>query len=148
MENMNYEKTFELMKAYAELGVKERRIMEYLFKLDRFVGGYSKLARELNMDIRNLRNTLKYLDALGVVYIKNEKYISEVEFKTNCNGKIVASVNPMKYCYIVVDWMDTLIKRYHDGKIYHNENKKKKFVDEDTRILYQEMELEYPKANL
>ncbi len=143
MENMSYEKTFELMKAYAELGAKERRIMEYLFKLDVFEGSYSQLAREVNMDDRNLRNTLKYLDALGVVYIKNEKYLDEVEFKTNCNGKIVASVNKMKYCYIVRGWMETLINKYHDGKIYHDENKKKKLVYDEMIQLYKDMEIEY-----
>ena len=147
MENWNYEKTFELMKAYAELGVKERKIMEYLFKLSVFEGGYTKLAREINMDIRNLRNTLKYLDALGVVYIKNEKYIDEVEFYQNKNGKIIAKPNNMKACFIVVDWMKTLVNRYHDGKIYHEESKKKKFVDEMTELFYKDMEVEYKKVS-
>lgn len=147
MENFDYEKTFELMKAYAELGVKERKIMEYLFTMPYFEGTYSQLAKQINMDANNLRNTLLYLDALGIVYIKYKKSISELEFKTNCNGKIITSVNKMKACFIVAGWMETLVKRYHDGKIYHEENKKKKFVDEMTELDFKDNDLEYKKTS-
>lgn len=143
MKDFNYKKTFEFAKAYAELGVKERKIMEYLFEFDVFEGGYSKLAREINMDARNLRNELKYLEALGIVNICYDKYIDELEFKQNKNGKIITSHNHMKACFIVDGWMDTIIRKYHDGKIYHDESKKKKLVDEMTQLLYKEMEIEY-----
>ena len=142
MKDFNYEKTFELMKAYGELGAIERRIMEYLFKLDFFEGTYSQLAKEINMDARNLTNTLKYLNALGIVYIKNEKYLDELEF-TNKNGKIHTSINKMKACFIVDGWMETLIRKYHDGKITQKNNEKRQIIEEDNKIIFEEMGLKY-----
>ena len=139
MLDFNYKKTFEVMKAYAELGAKERKIMEYLFELDVFEGGYSQLAREINMDVANTRITVKYLDALGVVNICFDKPINEIEFYQNKNGKMVAKHNNMKACFIVDGWLDVLIKRYQDGNIYHEDSKKKAFIDYMEKLLLEEM---------
>lgn len=144
MLDMNYEKTFELAKAYAQLGVKERKIMECLFEKD-FMGSYSELAKMLNIDVSNLRNALKYLEALGIVHIGYCKYIDELKFKRNKNGKVITSYNPMKYCYIVDGWMETLIEQYHKGNIYHDNIHKKLFVDEFTNLMYEENEIEINK---
>lgn len=140
MLDMDYKKTFELAKAYAALGAKERQIMEYLFEQD-FEGGYSELSKTLKMDQSNLRNTLKYLEALGVVHIGYCKYIDELKFKTNKNGKIITSHNPMRYCFIVDGWMDTLINQYHKGNIHHDNIRKKTFIDEYTSLMYEENEI-------
>ena len=142
MLDFNYKKTFEVIKAYAELGFKERKIMEYLFELDVFEGGYSDLARQVNLDVSNVRNTIKYLDALGVVNICFDKPINEIEFYQNKNGKMIAKHNNMKACFIVDGWLDVLIKRYQDGNIYHEQSKKKAFTDYMEELLLEEMKME------
>ena len=68
MLEIEYNKIFGLMEAYAALGSKERKTLHYLFKMDIFKGSYSQLARQIKMDAGNLRNTLKYLEALGIIY--------------------------------------------------------------------------------
>lgn len=142
MENMSYEKTFELMKAYAKLGIKEQTIMENLFETDVFEGGYSKLAKQINMEVSNVRNTLKYLDALGVVNICYDKPINEIEVYQNKNGKIINKHNHMKACFIVDGWMEILIKHYQNGNIYRDEVKKKAYTEKMTELLLKEMEIE------
>ena len=105
MLKINYEKTFVFAKAYAQLGIRERSVIEYLFEKDVFKGGYSSLARKLNYDVSNLRKTLKHLKELGVIYIGYNKYDDELEIKKNKNLF-------MKYCFIVDGWMDLLIQKY------------------------------------
>ena len=139
MENMNYKKTFEFAKAYAELGIKERKIMEYLFELDVFEGGYSKLAKQINLDASNVRNTIKYLDALGIVNICYDKSINELEFKQDKNGKIITSHNHMKACFIVDDWMEILMKQYQNGNIYREDVNKKSFTDTMEKLILEEI---------
>ena len=132
---MEYTKIFEFAKAYADLGVKEKKIIEYLFVTD-FKGGYTKLAKKINMDVSNLRNTIKYLDALSIVYIGYEKYIDKLEVKQNKNGKNITSHNHMKYCFIVDGWMDILIRQYQNGNIFHDENSKKIFVNKMNKLIF------------
>ena len=138
--DMNYKKVFEVAKAYAELGAKERKVMEYLFN-DVFEGSYSELAQQVNMNQSNLRNSLKYLDALGIVNIVYFKSIDELKFKQNKNGKIITSHNPMRACYIVDGWMDIIIRQYQKGNIYHDDINKKSFTDKITKLMYEENEI-------
>jgi predicted transcriptional regulator with HTH domain len=136
------EKTFELMKAYAELGLQERKIIEYLYELEIFEGDYSQLAREVNLDISNLRKTLKYLDSLSIVFIKTEKYLDEVKLKTNRNGKTYTTYNKMEYCFLVEGWTDILVNQYRYGNIFHDDKSKRMFVNETIKMLSEEVELE------
>ena len=135
MENMNYEKTFEVMQAYASLPVLERKIIEFLFKLDVYEGNYSQLARELKMDVSNCTNIVKYLNALGIVFIGHKKGEDKI---TEVNGKERASVNKMTYCFLVYGWWDNLVKHYNNGNICTDMKQKVKFVIE-TRKKFIEM---------
>ena len=114
MLEIEYNKIYGLMEAYAALGSKERKILKYLFKLDIFKGCYSQLARQIKMDVGNLRNTLKYLETLGIVYIcyddENSKY------------------NKMVACFIVYNWMDNLSYQFENGNIFQEEAQKKAFI--------------------
>ena len=47
MLEIEYNKIFGLMEAYAALGSKERKTLHYLFKMDIFKGSYSQLARQI-----------------------------------------------------------------------------------------------------
>lgn len=127
---LNYNKTFELMKIYAFLGVKEQAIIEYLVEVNNFEGGYSKLGRKIDMEVSNLRNTLRYLDALGIVKICYDKPMNEIETYKDKNGKTLKKHNHMKSCYLVNGWFDILIREYKKGNIYREEIKKKQFVDD------------------
>ena len=126
---MENNKTFELMKAYSNLGAKEQVVIEYLFEENNFEGSYSKLARKVNLQISNLRHTLRYLDALGIVKICYDKPMNEIETYKDKNGKTLKKHNPMKSCYLVNSWFDVLIREYKMGNIYCEEIKKKQFVD-------------------
>lgn len=139
MVDFNYKKTFEVMKAYAALGAKERKIIEHLYGLDVFEGGYSDLSRQLNLEVANVRSAVKYLDALGVVNICYAKPVNEIEYYQNKNGKTVAKHNNMKACFLVAGWLDVLIDRYHAGEIYHDERKKKAFTDHFDKLLREEL---------
>lgn len=132
------EKKMELMKAYASLGLQERKIIEYLYELERFEGDYSQLARKVNLDISNLRKTLKYLDSLSIVFIKTEKYLYELKLKTNRSGKTYTTYNKMEYCFLVEGWTDILVNQYRNGKIFHDDKNKRMFVNETTKTLYEE----------
>ena len=114
MLEMEYKKMFELMEAYAALGSKERKTLNYLFKLDIFKGGYSQLARQIKMDVGNLRNTLKYLEALGIVYI--------------CYDDENLKYNKMDSCFIVYNWMDNLLYQFENDNIFQEEKQKKAFI--------------------
>ena len=130
MENWNYNKTFTAMKAYSELGVQERSIIEFLFKRSVFNGNYSQLARAIKLDPANVRKILKYLHALGIVYIVYNK--PEIEVIQTKSGK-------MKTCFLVVGWMETLIKRYQDGEIYQSDAKRFDYIKKMDEQLLKEM---------
>ena len=89
---MENNKTFELMKAYSNLGAKEQVVIEYLSKVNIFEGGYSKLGRKVNVLTSNIRHTLRYLDALGIVKICYEKPMNEIETYKDKNGKTLKNI--------------------------------------------------------
>ena len=118
----NYQETFELMAAYRRLGARENLIIEHLMKIDSFKGGYTELAKKLNIDKSNLRNCLIYLDSLGIVYIVKEKADDEVR-------KNDRTFNKMKACFLVDGWMEILINQYRKGLIHSSVPKKNEVIE-------------------
>lgn len=113
---LNYNNTFELMKIYSKLGETERKVIEYLFELETFEGNYSQLARAVNIDVSDLTHSLKYLNALGLVYIGYKQEIKKFKIMTTC--------------FLVYGWLETLHHQYNNGNIVYSINDKIKFYKE------------------
>lgn len=118
MEDFNYQKTFELCKAYASLGERKQRIVEFMFERDIFKGNFSDLTRQLNYDVKknasNIRKEVQTLERLGLicVYYNSEENDYKVEF-TDDGERITKYVAPLGM-FLVDGWMDNLIKHYKE----------------------------------
>lgn len=101
----NYKDTYALMRKFHALGITEVRIMDYLMGRDYAELTYSELTEAIGLDkkkaVSNVRKAALHLQELGIVCIKN-KYKE---------GECKAHSNPMKGCFIVDGWMDTLLNK-------------------------------------
>lgn len=130
MKNWDYNKAYIAMKAYSELGEQEKNIIEFLFQKNAFEGNYSQFGREINMHYANARKILKYLHALGIVYIVYDK--PEIEVIRTKRGK-------MKACFLIFNWMEVLIKKYQEGSIYQTDIMKFEYINKSDEQLLKEM---------
>lgn len=104
-----YNEVFEIAKCYAELEQQERTIIAYLFDIPMFEGGYSDLAKAVNLCVDNMRKTLAKLQHMGIVYVQHNRYDDNGE-----NGH-----GGMARCFLVAGWMRQLCK-LDESKIFNN----------------------------
>lgn len=100
MKDFDYYKTFNLCKAYANLGIRKQRIIEFLFSVDAFTGTYTEFTKQLikNQDLQlsikqnisNIRKDLKYLEENNIIHIGN-------------------AVKNKKLIFLLDDWMNSLV---------------------------------------
>lgn len=110
MYNYNYNDTFELMCAFQALNPLKVSIVKYLFNTDVFKGNYTDLALLIGRkkkSVSSVRKAVKELGRIGIVFIV---YEDDAEFDDD--GNLIKSV-PMKGCYLVDNWMESLINWYH-----------------------------------
>lgn len=103
MKDFDYYKTFNLCKAYANLGIRKQRIIEFLFNVDAFEGTYTEFTKQLikNQDLQlsikqnisNIRKDLKCLEENNIIYIRND-------------------IKNKKLIFLMDDWMNSLVNLY------------------------------------
>ena len=110
MKDFNYEKTFELMCAFQALNPLKVSIVKFLFGKYVFTGNYTDLALLIGKkkkSVSSVRKAVKELEKIGIVYIV---YKDNAEFDDD--GNLIKGV-PMERCYLVDNWMESLINWYH-----------------------------------
>ena len=132
LKDFDYEKMFELCKAYARLGERKQSIIEYLFTLDYFKGNYSDLTKAIGrpknhaMDIRKECLLLEKMGLICIVY--PEKYR---DFYDEDGNMTKSNIRP-EALFLVDGWYDTLI-RWNKDQTQQSWSLNNKKVQESVR---------------
>ena len=134
MSEFNYEETFELMKAYNELGDIEQKIIKYLMTIDVYNGSNSELSRNLNIDVSNLSKCLTYLDVIGIIII--------------CADNKERRYKKTKSCSLADGWLDILLEQYRKNHIHSSIAKKKEVIEYYKKLEEEKQEKEKQIAEI
>lgn len=101
---------FELLKSYSKLGIRKRKIIEFLYEQNpynkyKYVEiSYIQMARRINIDTNNFRRELHELEKYGVV----EVFRKHKDVGTRVDGR--KNKNPMLGCVLAKDWCNKIIE--------------------------------------